>query len=231
MKKYLLMLLLALTTTMLCACTNEPVTGEEEIIKEKDESELNIPYPNEMPGADYSKIKDVTFDTTKAELDYDEIIDLYDVASRISFMFNVCTPQVNYEDQVEATNPSNGFVMPYARSVDFENYEVFQKYVQKYFAEELSIEFLSSPQFINYDKLLYILEGARGTNIFALESDTYKIVKEENKYIIKVATPFANMDNYDGNMDNVTVDHYEYNDFTLEYIDGAWKFTSFPVIR
>lgn len=232
MKQYLLILLLALSITLV-ACTSENLNGNDTLKNDEiDESEQNLPYEKEVKQINPTIFNEATFDTAEMkELSNKDIMELYDIATSISFMFNVCTPMTDNSDTIQMKNPSNGFEMPYALSVDFKTYEDFKNYVEKYFDKKLSKEFLSSSQFQEHEGKLYICEGARGTNIFALSPDTFKVVKEnDKKYILKIATPFAS-ENFDGAPDEMTVDHYEYNDFNLEYVDGSWKFTTFPVIR
>ncbi|MCQ2979357.1 MAG: IseA DL-endopeptidase inhibitor family protein [Clostridia bacterium] len=233
MKKYLLMLLLLLSVTVLTACNNtKEVTDEEKIEETIDEEKEGIPYPNAMPTSLKFGINELTADLSKDELSNEDILNAYLYADSISMFMNVCTLEnVNYEDRIEITNPANGFVMDYYKSNDFNTYDDFKNYISKVFSKEMTEKLLTNESYQSYDDMLYILPAGRGTDIFALD-DTYKIVKEsDNKISFKVATGY--IDEKSGKEPNefADPDYYEYNNFDLEKLDEGWRFTSFPVIR
>ena len=99
-----------------------------------------------------------------------------------------------------------------------------------FFSDSMSNELLKNDMYKEYDGKLYILDGARGSDIF--KGDDYYMIKrnDNNSITISIKTEILNFDDSES-YDEAKVSDYEYNDFKLEYINYKWVFTTFPVIR
>ncbi|SHI46755.1 DL-endopeptidase inhibitor IseA family protein [Lutispora thermophila] len=106
----------------------------------------------------------------------------------------------------------------------FESLFDLKAYLKDFFSDEIIDSLLETDRYIDIDGVLYTIDAARGTDIFAGE-EYHRIIRESDKKIIYEVT----VDILDENFEKV-VDKKIYS-FPYELIEGRWVFTDFCLVR
>lgn len=159
----------------------------------------------------------------------DEVEDAYNKATEAFYWFYVTTMPVESFDRSDSSTYKEIDGMIYHRvthnaiktCADLENY------LRSLFADEIATELLDCegvhPRYRDIDGALYAIIADRGTNIYKGEAALEVTQESDVKFICTVRVELLD--------ENFFVTEYETHEYSYEFIDGQWVFTSFYLFR
>ena len=167
------------------------------------------------------------------EVTADDILQKYEAAADVFADINLGMFQVD----PEASILDGDYI--YHRIVDerFASYEDFRSYLEQLFTTEFVEEqLLDNSLFVEgKDGYLYVLDAARGMNIFYAGYSVAEPVMTEDEIILEVTAYYTEEEPYEGEFfTEIPKDAAEYETETYRFAlveeDGTWKFESFSLL-